>query len=429
MTLLFEHIFFALYRLVVWPLMRTAFMALGLFNSKIRAGLAMRSPDKQGTLPWLKCAKNLRPIWIHCASGEFEYAKPVITRLKELSPTTPILVTYFSPSIVAAVKRFPGVDFSCPLPWETPRAQSQFITWHQPQALLIARTDTWPEMLRQAKRHHLPTLLFSATLPKNSGRARGIGRIVSRVTFGFLDHIMCVSEADKEVFKSLGAESRTEVTGDTRYDQVLARLRNPKPLKEEFFTSIPQPLLVAGSTWPEDEAVLIEVVRQLNGKVRFILVPHEPTVAHLMDLESKLLKSGLKSVRYSQVCQWPGGSILLVDQMGILAELYLKGVLAFVGGSYRKTVHSVMEPLAAGCLTFVGPLHHNNREALEFKKLGGVIEAHDATEFIAAVTKSLPKLGPSNSESAIGKILSREIQLRSGCSELVVKWCLKNIAH
>ncbi len=240
---------------------------------------------------------------------------------------------------------------------------------------------------------------------------------------------MCVSTADKEVFSGLGVGERAEVAGDTRYDQVQARLRAPKPLKEEMFTSNSCPLLVAGSTWPEDEAVLIEVASQMRNQVRFVLVPHEPTPEHLADLQNKLQNRGLKSVRYSQADAWPDDSVLLVDQMGILAELYIKGAFAFVGGSYRKTVHSVMEPLAAGCLTFVGPLHHNNREALEFKALGGVIEAQNAAEFVTLLTEKLAAAHKSGDENAMPQMLFREISRRSGGSERVVKWCIERLSR
>lgn len=425
-----ESLFFLLYRAVAWPAMRLAFSILARFNEKIMTGLAMRARDGSGRWPWLATESATRPVWIHCASGEFEYAKPVITLLKKRSPETKILVTYFSPSFAAAVKKFPGVDFACPLPWETPTVLREFLTWHRPRALLIARTDTWPEMLRQAKLAGLPTLLFSASLPENAGRARGLGRWQSKVVFRFLDQIMCVSEADRKVFAGLGASERTVVAGDTRYDQVQARLLAPKPLKERLFAeptgqAPPLPTFVAGSTWPEDEAVLIDVAVRMKTQARFVLVPHEPSSAHLEELERLLRQQGLRSVRYSQQNDvWPDGAILLVDQIGILAELYSKGRFAFVGGSFRKTVHSVMEPLAAGCLTFVGPFHWNNREALEFKALGGVIEASGADSLCAALAKAVSQTSDETAHK-----LKREVGRRSGGSERVVNWCLERLKN
>lgn len=431
--MLAERAFFIVYRLVLWPTFRVALGILSLFNEKIKEGLAMRAPDQSGRPPWLAGPQGSRPIWIHCASGEFEYAKPVITRLKKLKPSLPVLVTYFSPSIAKGAKGFPGVDLACPLPWETPTALKEFISWHEPRALLIARTDTWPEMLRQTRRAGVPSLLFSATLPAHSGRAKGLGRWLSRVVFSFLSEIFCVSPEDEKVFLNLKTDLHVRIGGDTRYDQVQARLQAPKPLREEIFAGVArEAVLVAGSTWPEDEAILIEVADRLRARLRFVVVPHEPTASHLAELERQFRKRGLETVRYSQATSWSESQVLLIDQIGILAELYLKGRYAFVGGSFRRTVHSVMEPLAAGCLTFVGPMHQNNREALEFKeiKLGrasdrdvhAVTETTGPTEFERILTGLLS----SPNESWSTRLL-QEIQRRAGASDRVVDWCLTRL--
>jgi 3-deoxy-D-manno-octulosonic-acid transferase len=426
-------IFFFIYRKFLWPLLYLVFRILGFFKPKVQQGLLMRRPSAPtAPLPWLNWPQAQKPVWIHCASGEFEYAKPVITRLKNSRPDLNILVTYFSPSIAKSVKNFPGVDFACPLPWDTPRSLQKFISWHRPQALLIARTDTWPEMLAQAKKAGVPTLLFSATLPANSGRARGIGRWMSRASFSYLDQIFCVSPDDRAVFASLGFDKVTNVSGDTRYDQVTARLLAPQPIRHELFKSADRNrCLVAGSTWPEDEAVLSEVARLLRDQISFILVPHEPTEHHLAQLESQFRDKGLTSVRYSTAASWPAGAVLLVDKIGILAELYQQGRFAFVGGSFRKTVHSVMEPLAAGCITFVGPLHTNNREAIEFRSIS--IEGNGETSLHCVESAENADVFALKLRAAVQLPLAKmefiraQIKSRSGKSDSVVSWCLARL--
>ena len=413
--------FFCFYRSILLPLLLAAFRAAGLFNAKIREGLRMRAGDETGTPPWLKAPAGQRPVWIHCASGEFEYAKPVITLLKKRAPGVRILVTYFSPSIAGAVGKFPGVDIATPAPWDRASDVSRFIEHHRPRALLIARTDAWPEMVRQAEKHAIPSLLFSATLAAGSGRATGFGRWASRAVFSKLTEIYCVSEADRAVFEGLRIAPRTVVAGDTRYDQVRARLATPKPLREALFSGVdPLATVVCGSTWEEDEAVLVETIAAtLDTSLRFVIVPHEPTDAHLASLEEALRGKGLASMRYSKSETWPAGTVLLVDQIGILAELYAKARLAFVGGSFRKTVHSVMEPLAAGCFTFVGPLHHNNREALEFKTLAMVQEATDAGELAQKLKAAATRL---KAEPKLSESVRDEVHKRGGKSEAVLAW-------
>jgi 3-deoxy-D-manno-octulosonic-acid transferase len=437
--------FYFFYRTFFWPLFISLFRALGHLHPKIlpktlpkiRATLQMRE-RRNGTWPWLAgegTPPGIDCVWIHCASGEFEYAKPVITLLKSKSPETRVLVTHLSPSVTRAVRSFPGVDFACPLPWDQPAILQEFLAHHRPKVLMISRTDAWPEMLRQAKSHGLVTLLFSATLARESGRAKGIGSWMSKAVFAHLDRIFCVTEADREVFASLGFKDRTQTAGDTRYDQVIARLSAPRPLRQELFSGVdPARTLVCGSTWKEDEDVILKIAERWRSRVWIVLIPHEPTEEHLEELEKSVLARGLRSIRYSKSSAWEKDTVLLVDEIGILAELYQQGSLAFVGGSFKKSVHSVMEPLAAGCITFVGPFHKNNREALEFRDvpaepgsqaMGCVQVVHDAESFSGALERALARLADPASD--IPSSIRNEVRERSGKSEIVVTWALDQL--
>lgn len=411
-----------IYTSVGVPLLIFIMRTLAKFNPKISEGLKMRE-SHNGVAPWLALPSETRPIWIHCASGEFEYAKPVITRLKKVV-NAPVLVTYFSPSIKRAVETFPGVDMSSPLPWDTAEDWKSFFAHHRPRVLLIARTDTWPEMLKQTRLHKIPSLLFSATLVANSGRAKPLSRVLSKIVFKNLDEIYCVTQDDLEIFTDLGCGYKTSVIGDTRYDQVIARLQNPKPLSP--FLKKDSPVLVAGSTWPEDEEQLVPALAKLKGRLRAILVPHEPHLDHVKELERLCERKGLSVERYSKLTSEWKADVLVIDQTGILAELYQLGTFAFVGGSFKKTVHSVMEPLAAGCPTFVGPLHLNNREAVSFQDvetpsgLPSVIVAQDVDDF-ARKLALLVDVSPSVLDQT-RSFIKNEIQKRSNKSDAVVSW-------
>jgi 3-deoxy-D-manno-octulosonic-acid transferase len=428
------------YRWLLWPLLRAVFYFASLARPKVRRGIAMRELRQALRPPWAQGPKGQRPVWIHCASGEFEYAKPVIEKIKELNPRAKILLTYFSPSYAEAVHRYPGVDFASPSPWENRRSMRELIEHHQPQALLLARTDTWPEMLASARDHGIRSLLFSATIARESGRARGVMKFLSRLILDDLTQIYCVSEEDSKIFAQLGCGHKTRVAGDTRYDQVMQRLRAPRPLKDTLFTSRSKAILIAGSTWPEDEEILTDALviakKQHAPQPGLVIVPHEPSADHLLALEQRIAERGLTSARYSRVEEWTSEDILLVDQVGILAELYQKGNFAFVGGSFRKTVHSVMEPLACGALTIVGPKYLNNREAIEFrtltcattteKDLGSesfhcVEVVRDATEMASLLLRARAKFSASDASAIL-----RHIQARSGKATLVAEWALSH---
>ncbi len=394
-----------IYRTLIAPIGFLLLIILHPFLSdKIRALVLVRRRKKLADLH----IKN--PIWIHCSSGEFEYAKSVIREIKKNHPHEKILVTYLSNSYVKAIESFPGVDESFPLPFDLPGPIQQFLNHIKPKCLLIARTDLWPELLTQTQRKKIPSLLFSATFPSN---ASFFARLWKKTVLAYVDHIYCVSFDDYDfAIQTLGLPTtQVSVLGDTRYDQVIHRLSSPKPLREPLE---PKGLtLVAGSTWSEDEKVLLTALEPLlkQKKIHLILVPHEPTVAHIASLQSQLDKMQILYGLYSTAtAPMP---VILVDQVGILADLYAWGHLAFVGGSFKKTVHSVMEPLTHGALTFVGPYFENNREAVEFQKVNvtpkltaveSCQSAHDLqAKFSLAMTEINPDLQKKISDLVVSQ--------------------------
>lgn len=348
------------YRLIYFFVVRILLPWLNGVNDKVARGYQLRQP-KNGLLPWLATPQALRPLWIHCASGEFEYALPVIREIKKNNPAQKILVSYFTPTYVERMQAEPLVDFVVPSPWDEPEIIKEFIAHHQPKALLFARTDVWFEMSRQCSLQNIPVIVFSMTFQKNINLML---QFFLRWRWQFVKSFWVVSQADAAQLKRLLPKAHIEVAGDSRYDQCLYRLSQNKALPFTIQQS-PRKLMIAGSTWPEDEAVLIPTIAS-SSSLRWIVVPHENTPTHLAQLEQKLNEQKIEFVRSSAITHWDGNHLLLVDQVGFLAELYRLADLSFVGGSFRKQVHSVMESLACGCLTFVGPFYKNNREAIEF---------------------------------------------------------------
>ncbi len=313
--------------------------------------------------------KSENTLWCHCASGEFEYAKPVLRLLKTQFPKSQVVVTFTSPSVRKSLNGAPDIDVYGPLPWDLEEPLIKFIDFFKPKALIVARTDLWPNMLQVARKKNIPRLLFSATCSDDIFKKNSVARFFKTQLFKELTEIHCVSSDDQKNLKALHLQTPIKIFGDTRYDQAVARLQNAKTLKP-YLKDRSRQILIAGSTWPQDEEVLSLLIADAfreSWPVDFILVPHEPTSSHIRRLQALLHAQGLKSHLYSSNEPWPPGDVLIVDQVGILADLYAYGNFAFVGGSFRKSVHSVMEPLAAGLLTAVGPYHKNNREACEFQ--------------------------------------------------------------
>lgn len=390
---------FLFYKYVIVPL---AFMLLQLTRPFLKGKLREMIEDKNTGFYRIKIKGSevelaaARPIWIHAASGEIEYARPVIRELKKQYPYLPIMVTYSSPSAKKILESLHDVDLWCALPWDIDFLMKRFIRKWNPRVLLFSRTDVWPVLVEVAKKERLPAALFSATFADNSSRLKGITRYLTRYSLNHLSEIHCVSAEDIQNLDALKLQVPLKVSGDTRFDQVFHRLENPKALKSSLMPSPEDFVFIAGSTWPEDELVLLPALEKLQGMyLRTILAPHETTASHLEHLENQIRALGMKSVRYSQVDTWNPGDILIIDQVGILAELYTWADIAFIGGSFKKQVHSVMEALAAGLPVMVGPFHRNNREAIFYQKKtyssGMVVQVVHTSADVAVLLQRMKK--------------------------------------
>lgn len=370
-------------------------------------------------------AFNSRPFLIHASSGEFEYARSLIRELNLNYPEIPIVVTYFSPSYAKTISEVKGIAHHQPLPLDLPGPVRQFLKTLKPRALMIARTDLWPELLQQAQNEKIPTLLFSATCrPFTSWR--GLFKTYHQFVYSLINQIFVVSESDLNSLKSIGV-THAVIKGDTRYDQVIYRLEHPKPIKPILKNNKPL-IVVAGSTWPEDEAAFLEGALPLlkDNLISLILVPHEVSQTHVSALHDWFLKNEISSVLYSEMKDWQT-SVLIVDQVGILAEIYAHGDAAFVGGSFRSKVHSVMEPLAAGLPTLVGPFHANNREAVEFQKSNLPALENSAVRCVRdreEVTAALRQLVESQVQLSAAHEQIRDLVLKkTKATSEVLRWC------
>ncbi|MEZ0392063.1 MAG: 3-deoxy-D-manno-octulosonic acid transferase [Pseudobdellovibrionaceae bacterium] len=412
---LIDSLVFSIYRFLALP------MALGILkflspflSQKLQEMITDRSAQNLQALP-------ARPIWIHASSGEIEYAKSVIRALKEGFPQIPVLVTYFSPSAKKLMQKFPGIDLAMPLPWDRPSDLEKFLNFYNPRTLLIARTDVWPELARIAKSRKIPSMLFAATFAAESSRQGFLASSLTRMALNSLSGIFCVSDEDQENLRKLGVKAPLEVAGDTRFDQVLHRLKNPNPINNALKPASTDRIFICGSTWPEDEDILFDsFAAWISRGGRIVLAPHEVSPERLSHLENQLQARQWTVTRYSKASKWES-QILLVDQIGILQELYSWGHLAFVGGSFKGKVHSVMEPLCLGIPVCVGPFHTNNREALQFQfvqiqtGLYAVNVTQNANDLMQVMEKTwtLPKAQPA--------ILQR-VQRASGATEKLISW-------
>lgn len=392
-------------------------------EGKLSAGLQMRAKK-----PWLSQKAPSRPIWFHASSGELEYARPILRLLQDSYPRTPTLLTYFSPSARRILERVPQVQLAFPSPWDTKKDVREFLQFHQPQALLIARSDLWPHMIRETARAGIPSLMFSTTVTPR--HRKGLKGLWYRTWLPYLTEIWGVSEEDARQLQAMNLQGPTlRSRGDTRYDQVRDRLIGPIA---PFWRLEPKtkPLIVLGSMWPEDEKIWLQSLPGLLKTFQLVWVPHETDPSHLNTLKESFKAKAVPFVMSQQRTPPQPGEVLIVDEVGVLAFLYKAADIAFVGGSFKGKVHSVMEALGAGRPVLTGPFIQNNREALDFGQiplspesdLKMVQPVRSAEELQKLLPSYLPLLGPS-----LEKRILAEFNRRLGASLHVVDWLEQSV--
>ena len=350
-----------LYRLVVFFYFGFIFPLQCLISKKTRKFFKIRLKTRTPQIPPLT-----RSYLFHASSGESEYALPLIREIKHQDPQAHIVVTFFSDSYLEVLRSLKEIDTLIPLPLDLPTSTRSLLKATHPQCIFIARTDLWPEFLYQAQLMKIPTVLFSRTQPLISS----ITALFLRWLYSKIHLISCVTEEDSQNVKKIVAQSKPspliKVHGDLRWDQVFYKLKQ----KPSFHYS--KPSFVWGSIWPEDFKILAPSWQKERGLL--IVVPHDPQPKFIHSIQnffSPHFKIGLYSSisspeNFLSATDW---DIIIVDVLGPLSRFYKNAYGAFVGGSFKKKVHSVMEVLATHTPVIIGPYNANNREAQIFKNI------------------------------------------------------------
>jgi 3-deoxy-D-manno-octulosonic-acid transferase len=300
-------------------------------------------------------------IWVHCASaGEFEQGKPLIEKLKQTYIHHKILVSFFSPSGYQAGKKYKQADAICYLPLDTPGNATQFLNIVRPQLAIFIKYDYWYHHLKAVADRKIPLLLVSAIFRDNQPFFKWYGSL-HRQMLSYFTHIFVQDDSSKERLQSISISHAT-VSGDTRFDRVATIASNHfselAHIKEFLNDS---KVLVAGSTWPEDEEMIKESLVNLEG-IKTIIAPHEINAAHI----SNLLKLFPNAVKYSEagsqdLSQAP---VLIIDNVGMLSRLYFYADITYIGGGFNKSgIHNTLEAAVWGKPVLFGPNYQKFKEA------------------------------------------------------------------
>ena len=350
-------------------------------NTKMWRALTARRGLLDRYEAWARANRDLsRPLlWVHAPSvGEGLQALPVIQRYRSRHPDAQVVYTFYSPSAEKFATTV-GADFSDYLPFDTHDNAARAIEVLKPTAIVFSKLDVWPVLVEHAVAAGVKTALLSATVPESSRRRSSVALMALRDAYAALGTVGAIAPGDAQRLLEMGVRSdRMTVTGDTRYDQVWSKANAPNERRDDLFARYgdPRPTLVAGSTWPSDEKRLLPAwiqLRRLIPNARLVIAPHELTPSKLTAIEKWAAESSLTLSRTSEPHS-RATEVVLVDEYGILADIYAVAHAAYVGGGFHDAgLHSLLEPAAFGAPVLIGPMHMDNRDAGLLVSGGGAV--------------------------------------------------------
>jgi 3-deoxy-D-manno-octulosonic-acid transferase len=358
---------------------RSGYALAGLFNPKAHAF----STGRKNIFKRLANAlsTNTAPvIWVHCASlGEFEQGRPIIEKLKLEFPHYKILLTFFSPSGFEVRKNYDQADYIFYLPWDTKRNASHFIDSVKPVLAIFVKYEFWYHYSTQLKKRNIPLLSVSSIFREGQLFFKGYGGFYRKILFNFT-YFFVQNDESARLLRSLKIENYIKA-GDTRFDRVNEMVKRSSDLPAVSTFKNNEKIMVIGSCWPEDLEVLIPFINEHYYHIKFIIAPHEISESFISNLEQSL---NAETIRYSRIetAKLEAPQVLIIDNVGMLGQLYKYGEFAYIGGAFGKGLHNILEAACYGVPIFFGnKSYHKFQEAVDLINRGGAFEIADYPDF------------------------------------------------
>ncbi len=326
-------------------------------------------------------------IWFHAASlGEFEQGRPVLEAIKAAlnakSQKHKILLTFFSPSGYEVRKEYEQADFVTYLPLDTPQNASKFLNLVNPSVAFFIKYEFWINFIQAIQKRNIPLILFSALFRKEQIFFKPYGTLWKNLLTKYT-HIFVQNQASLDMLKSLQLGNVSQA-GDTRFDRVLENTKTyiHNAVVQQFKADTP--LFVIGSCWGGDLDVLLPFLESINVPLKTVIAPHEIHENTLKRIEKALAG---RTFRYSQARQVIGNdldqySVLIIDNVGLLAQIYAYADFAYVGGGFGEGLHNILEPAAFGVPVFFGESYQDFPEAVALIEKKGAFSVKNRQELI-----------------------------------------------
>lgn len=387
----------------------------GMFSGKMKQFIDGRKTVFQ-TLD-SQLSESDKTIWFHCASlGEYEQGLPVMEAVKKKYPQHKLVVTFFSPSGYENKKNSSIGDVTVYLPLDTKKNVKRFLNLIKPEIAVFVKYEFWPNYLLELKKRTIPAFLISALFRKKQVFFKSHGFWMRTVLKTF-SHIFVQDEKSKQLLETISINQVT-VSGDTRYDRVSKQIEEDNTIDciEKFKGD--SLCVVAGSTWAEDEAVLIDYINS-SKNTKFIIAPHNLKTAEIDNFFKQINR---KVVRFSEMegKNLAEYDVFILDTIGLLKKAYSYADLAYVGGAMGSTgLHNILEAATFGVPIVIGKNFENFPEAKALQSRAGLFSVSDKIELKVIFDKLLHD---KNFREKTGIINGHFVQNRTGATHIILNF-------
>ncbi len=390
-----------------------------IFSSKLKLFVVGRTHVFEHLKQNISNTDNV--VWVHVASlGEFEQGLPILEKIKQEYPNYKLLVTFFSPSGYEVKKNTSAADVVTYLPLDTKKNATAFIKYANPKLVLFVKYEIWPNYLKVLANQKIPTVLISALFKENHIYFKWYGGFMKNALNTF-EHFFIQDEKSKQLLSKINFQNAT-VSGDTRFDRVSEILKRDNTL--DFMTQFlgKSKCLVAGSTWPEDEKILVSYINNnQKDKLKYVIAPHNIKEDHIKNLKNTISD---KTLLYSEINNKDLSKydVLIIDTIGILTKVYSYAYISYVGGAFATGLHNTLEPAVFGIPVIIGSRYNGFKEAEDLVKLKGIISVNNEIEFSGVLNRLL---SDTEFHKVTGQINSNYITKSTGASIQIMDYLRK----
>jgi len=351
------------------------------FSPKVKDFIQQRKSIAKD-IAHFKKGTHEKVFWFHTASmGEFEQIKPLLEEIKTSFPKAKAVVSFFSPSGYDIFKSTPLAEVVSYLPLDRSSDLNAYLNTLQPDALFLVKYEFWPNLLKAVQQRNIPIYSISSNFREEQLFFKSFS-FGTRSLLKKVNHFFVLNQASKNLLNKIAIQS-VDIIGDTRYDRVLSSAQSAvkHTIIEEFLGN--QLCFIAGSTWPEDHALFLPLLKE-NMTFKWIIAPHKVDKTAIAQLEKTLPIKAAKWTTFDKEKD-ASKSILILDVIGVLATAYGQGDIAYVGGGMgTKGLHNTLEAAVFGLPILIGKNYQRYPEAIQLINNGGMTSVRSAAEFATA---------------------------------------------